>query len=114
MNERDVQARAVKLLRQHHWKVYLFSMHKSVPIMMKGWCDAIAVRWDHVWFIEFKGTRGIVSDAQFKFHKDIKRNSGTHVDHVFVWPDTDVHSLALFGLRNKPHGLDDYPPEDLR
>jgi hypothetical protein len=88
-------------------------MHRRAPQQMKGWPDIVAWRWGCTLYIETKGLGGSPSLEQLEFRNRIMRHSGPCLMHVFVYPETDVHELALFGLRYKPHGLDDYPPEDL-
>lgn len=110
MKEKVVQKRLTDSLRDHYWKVYIFSMHKTVPKMMKGWPDVVAVRWGFVWFLECKGTTGSVSDDQAIFQNDIKRNSGTHIDHCYVWPDTPLEYILHWGAEFRPHDME-YPPK---
>ena len=109
MKESKVQHRLMNQMRKHRWKAWPFSLHRSMPAALAGWCDAVFVRWDHVWFIECKGSNGIVSEAQLEFQQDIKRNSGPHVDHCFVWPDTPLDEIIHWGAEFRPHDTE-YPP----
>jgi hypothetical protein len=113
MNESQVKRRLKRILTAHHWEWIDFSMHRKTPKQMKGWVDILAWRWDHVLYIEAKGLGGSPSPDQLEFRNRVMPHSGPHIMHVFVYPETDIHELALFGIRNRPHGLD-YEPEDLR
>lgn len=111
MNERDVQRRLVAALRRHHWNVTVFSVPHSVKRQIMNWVDVVAVRWDHVWFLEIKGPKGKPTMGQLQFRNEIMRHSGPHISHSFVYPWDELESIVAWGAENMPHGLE-YNPED--
>ena len=76
MKERDIQAQIRDYLRWCGW--FVVKIHQSLG-SYRGIADLYALKdGQHVW-IEVKTDRGVQSEYQKKFQRDIEKHGGTYI-----------------------------------
>ena len=84
MAESEIQAAAVKRLRDAGWFVFVTSQDKSTRRQLAGSPDVHAYRDDHALLIECKALRGKMRTSQTRFLADITPHCGPHLHYLVL------------------------------
>lgn len=73
------------------------------PMAAKGLPDRVAIKNDHVFFIEVKRENGKLSDDQIKFRDSLLPHCGGHTHYITARSLDDIAKIVReFGLESQP------------
>ena len=82
--EWEILAGTAARLRGTGWFVTITAQDKSTRRQLSGLPNLIAVKHDHVLFVECKTARGKLNDAQKHWRECIAQHKGPHLRHIVV------------------------------
>ena len=97
LTESQIQSAAVDALKMSGWETTVTSQDKPARGGLLGLPDVIAVRDDHVLFIECKTAKGRLRQKQRKWHDRHAPHFGAHVQYIVVRDPADVEAWLGWG-----------------
>lgn len=97
LTESEIQSAVVEALRKSGWEVTVTSQDKSTRRHLAGLPDLVAVRSDHILFIECKTAKGELRPSQREWHDRHMIHLGAHVQCIVVRNPTDIVGWVGWG-----------------